>query len=49
MQVFTPPYPPVSQPEVPADAIYYAAHHRRRELFVGWPTLKTVIGTRPTG
>jgi short-subunit dehydrogenase len=40
------PYPPVFQPEVPAGAIYYAAHHRRRELFVGWPTLKTVIGNR---
>jgi hypothetical protein len=36
----------VFQPEVPAEAIYYAAHHRRREMFVGWPTLKTVIGNR---
>ncbi|HEY3474731.1 MAG TPA: SDR family oxidoreductase, partial [Anaerolineales bacterium] len=40
------PYPPVFQPEVPAEAIYYAAHHRRREMFVGWPTLKTIIGNR---
>jgi short-subunit dehydrogenase len=40
------PYPPVFQPEVSAEAIYYAAHHRRREMFVGWPTLKTVIGNR---
>lgn len=40
------PYPPVFQPEVPAEAIYYAAHHRRREMFVGWPTVKTVIGNR---
>jgi hypothetical protein len=40
------PYPPVFQPEVPAAAIFYAAHHRRREMFVGWPTLKTVIGNR---
>jgi short-subunit dehydrogenase len=40
------PYPPVFQPEIPAEAIYYAAHHRRREMFVGWPTLKTVIGNR---
>jgi short-subunit dehydrogenase len=38
------PYPPVFQPEVPAEAIYYAAHHHRREMFVGWPTIKTVIG-----
>jgi hypothetical protein len=40
------PYPPVFQPEVPAEAIHYAAHHHRREMFVGWPTLKTVIGNR---
>ena len=40
------PYPPVFQPEVPAEAIYYAAHHRSREMFVGWPTLKTVLGNR---
>jgi short-subunit dehydrogenase len=40
------PYPPVFQPEVSAEAIYFAAHHRRREMFVGWPTLKTVIGNR---
>jgi hypothetical protein len=40
------PYPPVFQPEVAAEAIYYAGHHRRREMFVGWPTLKTVIGNR---
>jgi NAD(P)-dependent dehydrogenase (short-subunit alcohol dehydrogenase family) len=40
------PYPPVFQPEVPAEAIYYAAHHRRREMFVDWPTIKTVIGNR---
>jgi NAD(P)-dependent dehydrogenase (short-subunit alcohol dehydrogenase family) len=40
------PYPPIFQPEVPAEAIYYAAHHRRREMLVGWPTLKRVIGNR---
>jgi NAD(P)-dependent dehydrogenase (short-subunit alcohol dehydrogenase family) len=40
------PYPPIFQPEVPAEAIYYAAHHRRREMLVGWPTLKTVLGNR---
>jgi short-subunit dehydrogenase len=40
------PYPPVFQPEVSAEAIYFAAHHRRREMFIGWPTLKTVIGNR---
>ena len=36
------PVPPIYQPEIPAEAIYWAAHHRRRELFVGLPTLKTI-------
>jgi hypothetical protein len=40
------PVPPVFQPEMAAEAIYYAAHHRRREMYVAWPTLKTVIGNR---
>ncbi len=29
------PVPPIYQPEVPAEAIYWAAHHRRREVFCG--------------
>jgi short-subunit dehydrogenase len=29
------PVPPIYQPEVPAQAIYWAAHHRRREVRVG--------------
>src|SRR4051812_48699891 len=40
------PVAPVYQPEVAADAIHWAAHHRRRELFVGVPTLYTVWGNR---
>jgi short-subunit dehydrogenase len=40
------PVPPVFQPEVPARAIYWAAHHDRRELFVGWPTVKAVLGDK---
>jgi short-subunit dehydrogenase len=36
------PVPPVFQPEVAAHAIYYAAHHRRREILVGAPTLRAV-------
>src|ERR1700685_2783773 len=31
------PVPPMFQPEVAARAIYWAAHHRRRELYVGLP------------
>lgn len=38
------PVPPIYQPEVIAEAIYYAAHHRRREMMVAWPTLKAVYG-----
>jgi NAD(P)-dependent dehydrogenase (short-subunit alcohol dehydrogenase family) len=39
------PVPPVFQPEVAARAVYWAAHHRRRELFVGGPTVKTIWGS----
>ncbi len=40
------PVPPVYQPEVAADAIHWAAHHRRREIFVGLPTVYTVWGNK---
>jgi short-subunit dehydrogenase len=36
------PVPPIYQPEVAARAIYWAAHHKRRELFVGVPTALTI-------
>ena len=36
------PVPPIYQPEVAADAIHWAAHHDRRELYVGRSTLKTI-------
>ena len=38
------PVPPIFEPEVAAKAIYYAAHHRRREIFVGEPTVKAIYG-----
>ena len=40
------PLPPIFQPEVAARAIYYAATHRRRELWVGWPAIKAIVGTK---
>jgi hypothetical protein len=40
------PVPPIYQPEVAAEAIYYAAHHDRREMYVGWPTVKAIIGNK---
>jgi short-subunit dehydrogenase len=38
------PVPPIFQPEVAADAIVWAAAHPRRELMVGWPTVKAIVG-----
>jgi short-subunit dehydrogenase len=40
------PVPPIYQPEVAAEAIWYAAHHRRRELNVGVPTAIIVPGNK---
>ncbi len=40
------PVPPIYQPEVAAEAIVWMSEHRRRQLYVGAPTLKTVIGNR---
>ena len=36
------PVPPIFQPEVAARAIVWAAHQRRREVNVGFPTVKAV-------
>jgi NAD(P)-dependent dehydrogenase (short-subunit alcohol dehydrogenase family) len=38
------PVPPIFQPEVAADAIVWAAYSHRREINVGWPTVKAVWG-----
>jgi short-subunit dehydrogenase len=40
------PVPPIYQPEVAADAIYWAAHHRRREVYVGTSTVMTILGNK---
>jgi NAD(P)-dependent dehydrogenase (short-subunit alcohol dehydrogenase family) len=40
------PVPPIFQPEVAAEAIVWSAHHPRRELTVGWPSVKTVVGSK---
>ncbi|HLH14480.1 MAG TPA: SDR family oxidoreductase [Solirubrobacteraceae bacterium] len=40
------PVPPIYQPEVAADAVHFAAHHRRRQLWVGIPTFYTILGER---
>ena len=38
----SPPY----QPEIAAEAIHYAAYHTRKEIRLGWPTLKAIWGDR---
>jgi short-subunit dehydrogenase len=40
------PVPPIFQPEVGAKAIYWAAHHKRRELYVGWPTVEAIVANK---
>ena len=40
------PVPPIFQPEVAAEGIYYAATHPRRELWVGWPAVKAILAQR---
>lgn len=40
------PVPPIFQPELAARAILAAAEQRRREVWVGWPTARTVLGNR---
>ena len=38
------PVPPIFQPDVAARAIVWAAGHKRREVYVGWPTVKAIYG-----
>jgi NAD(P)-dependent dehydrogenase (short-subunit alcohol dehydrogenase family) len=40
------PVPPIFQSEVAAEAIVWAAHHDRPELYVGWPTVKAIVGNK---
>jgi hypothetical protein len=40
------PVPPIYQPEIPAEAVYWAAHHRRRELRVGYSATEAILGNK---
>ena len=40
------PVPPIFAPEVAAEAIVWAAGAGRREVFVGWPTVRAILGQR---
>jgi short-subunit dehydrogenase len=46
MGVKAKPVAPIFEPEVPARAIYFAATHRRREIWVGFPTVKAILANR---
>jgi len=43
------PVPPIFQPEVAAEAIVWASEHRRREMYVGLPTVVAIIGNKISG
>ncbi|TMK75443.1 MAG: SDR family oxidoreductase [Actinobacteria bacterium] len=40
------PVPPIYQPEVAARAVVWAAEHRRREVYVGLPSVYTILGNK---
>jgi short-subunit dehydrogenase len=40
------PVPPIYQPEVVAQAVVYASHHNRREIYVGMPSVKAILGNK---
>ncbi len=42
----TKPVPPIYQPKVAAEAIHHAARHKRREIYVGMPTVMNIVGEK---
>jgi short-subunit dehydrogenase len=46
MGVKAKPVAPIFEPEIPARAIFFAATHKRRELWVGFPTVKAILANR---
>ena len=40
------PVPPIYEPEVAAEAVFWAAHSDRRELWVGGPTVQAILANR---
>lgn len=46
MGVKAKPVAPIFEPEVPARAIFFAATHKRREVWVGFPTVKAILANR---
>jgi hypothetical protein len=42
----TQPVPPIFQPEVAAEVIYFAAHNSRREFYVRLPWVKAIVANK---
>ncbi|HEY0481156.1 MAG TPA: SDR family oxidoreductase [Kofleriaceae bacterium] len=40
------PVPPIFQPEIIAEAIHHLSRHPRREVFLGWPAIKAIVGNK---
>jgi short-subunit dehydrogenase len=40
------PVPPIYQPEIPAEAVYWASQHDRREVWVGASAVLAILGNR---
>jgi NAD(P)-dependent dehydrogenase (short-subunit alcohol dehydrogenase family) len=40
------PVPPIYQPEVAAEAVYFAAHNRRREVWAGYGAVKAIVANK---
>lgn len=40
------PLPPIFQPEVAAAAIHYVSRHPQRELWLGWSSVKAIVGQK---
>jgi hypothetical protein len=40
------PIPPIYQPELAAETIYFAAHARRREVFFGWSAIGACVANK---
>ena len=40
------PVPPIYQPEVAAEAIVFASKNKRREIYVGLPTVIAIVGNK---
>jgi NADP-dependent 3-hydroxy acid dehydrogenase YdfG len=40
------PVPPIFQPSLIAEAIVWAADHPRKDIYLGWPTWKAILGEK---